>query len=379
MKGRLDMRILMINSVCGIKSTGRICIDLAKKFLIEGHEVRIAYGRGIVPSEYQSISIPICNKKDVYLNALKARLFDNEGFNCKTTTAKFLKFAEKYDPDLLWLHNLHGYYINVEMLFRWIKSRPNMQIRWSIHDCWAFTGHCSHFSYVGCNQWQTYCKKCIQKKQYPKSYIDNCKENFERKKIAFCGIKNMTLISPSFWLEKLIKKSFLKEYPIKVVHITTDDKNFKPTESNFRTENHLLDKKIVLGVASVWNERKGLYDFIKLRNILDKSYEIVLVGLSKKQMVKIRKKIVCIPRTDNTKELAKIYTAADVFVNPSKEETFGLTNLEALLCGTPVIVYKNTACEEVINLYGNGVAVDNSIEALATEIIMTVEKRKNST
>lgn len=363
------MKILMINSVCGIRSTGRICTDIAKRYLAEGHEVRIAYGRETVPQEYQSIAVPICTKIDTYMNALKARLFDNEGFNAKRSTKVFLKWAQAYDPDVLWLHNLHGYYINVELLFDWIKSRPHMEVKWTLHDCWAFTGHCPYFTVANCDKWKTVCGDCPQVRCYPGSLgRDRSKENFLQKKAAFIGVSKMTLITPSRWLADLIGQSYLQEYPVDVIYNTIDTDVFRPTESDFREKNGLQNQRVILGVAAIWDTRKGLQDFVKLRQMLDASYTIVLVGLSEKQASKLPGGILCIPRTNSKQELAEIYTAADVFVNPSKEETFGLTTLEAISCGTPTIVYKNTACEEVINHYGNGIAIDSSVLLLVDTI-----------
>ena len=172
------MKILQINSVCGIRSTGRIAAELADKYNAQGHECIIAYGREEVPEKYKKIAVRIGNEKSVKKNALMARIFDNEGFNAKKETTMFLEWADKFDPDLLWLHNLHGYYINIEMLFKWIKSRPHMKVNWLLHDCWAFTGHCSYFSLIECDQWQKKCLKCRQKHSYPSSlWKDNCKTN----------------------------------------------------------------------------------------------------------------------------------------------------------------------------------------------------------
>ena len=184
------MKILMINSVCGVGSTGRICTDLANELTKRGHEVKIAYGRGKCDSKHKDYAVKIGSEFNVNLNGLIARIFDNEGFNAKRATKKFVKWAEKYNPDVLHLHNLHGYYINVELLFKWIKSRPNMKVLWTLHDCWAFTGHCSHFDYVGCNKWQTACCNCFQKCEYPKSILlDKSKNNYLRKRKRLQALK----------------------------------------------------------------------------------------------------------------------------------------------------------------------------------------------
>ena len=367
------MRVLMINSVCGIRSTGRICTELADEYMLHGHEVRIAYGRETVPEKYQPIAVQIGTSKDVYISALKARIFDNEGFNSKRATKEFLKWAEEYNPDLLWLHNLHGYYINVKMLFDWIKSRPNMQVKWTLHDCWAFTGHCSHFKVAKCDKWKTECRQCVQKKRYPKSScLDNSAKNYKNKKTAFTGVAKLTVITPSRWLADLVKQSYLREYPIEVVYNSINTNIFKPTDSDFRKRYNLENKKIVLGVATAWGESKGLYDFIELSQKLSDEYKVVLVGTTPTVEKKLPKTILAIRRTNSASELAEIYTAADVFVNPSKEETFGLTTLEAISCGTKAIVYRDTACEEVVQVFGGGIAVEPSRKALFKTITETV-------
>lgn len=347
------MKILFVNSVCGIGSTGRICTDLAQEYESQGHEVKIAYGRnGYVPEKYQKYAVRIGTDFDVKIHGVISRLFDAHGLGSKSATKKFLEWAEEYKPDLLWLHNIHGYYINYELLFEWIKKHPEMEVKWTLHDCWTFTGHCSHFTFAGCDKWKTHCENCPQKKCYPASFfLDRSKENFDRKKQAFTGVKNMTLITSSKWLTDLVKQSFLKEYPVEVRYNTIDTNVFKPTPSDFREKYNLQNKKIVLGVASPWTERKGFYDFLWLAEKLDDSYQIVLVGLTQKQLDMLPKNIIGIRRTNSPEKLAEIYTAADVFVNPSVEETFGMTTVEAAACGTKGIVYSNTACEEVAELY----------------------------
>lgn len=363
------MKVLLINSVCGIGSTGKICGRLAEEYTAQGHEAVIAYGRdGTVPEQYQKFAHRIGTDLDVKVSALRTRLLDDHGFANGKATRQFLKWAEEYDPDLLWLHNLHGYYLHVGMLFDWIKSRPHMQVKWTLHDCWAFTGHCAHFAAAGCEAWKTGCHDCPEKKNYPASaLLDSSRKNYHRKKDAFTGVKHMTLIVPSHWLEDLVKQSFLREYPVEVHYNTIDTRIFTPTPSDFREKYGLEGKTLVLGVASVWTERKGLQDFMELRKLLDDRCAIVLVGLNEKQTESLPEGILGIPRTHNARELAQIYTAADVYVNPSREETFGMTTLEAVCCGTPAIVYRGTACEEVVGRYG-GTAVAPDPRAIAEEL-----------
>ena len=365
------MKVLMINVVCGIRSTGRICTDTAKVLEQNGHEVKIAYGRETVPEKYQYLSYRIGTELNVKTNALMARLLDNEGFNAKKQTIDFLKWADEYNPDLLWLHNLHGYYINIEMLFNWIKSRPQMQVKWLLHDCWAFTGHCAHFTVAKCYKWKTECKDCPQTKEYPTSLIfSNCNDNFKRKRQAFTGVKNMTIITPSSWLANLVRESFLKEYPVEVVHNTIDTNIFKPTPSDFRERYGLEDKKIILGVSGVWNERKGFNDFMKLSKMLDDNYKIVLVGLSEKQLKDLPSNIIGIKHTNGQKELAEIYTAADVFLNLTYEDNYPTVNLESQACGTPCITYRTGGSIESVPK-DNVIEVGN-LTALSEKILKLV-------
>lgn len=356
--------------MCGIRSTGKICAELADKLTSEGHECKIAYGReAYVPEKYQKYALRIGTGIDVKLHALASRIFDSHGLHSKRATKEFIKWAEDYNPDMVWLHNVHGYYINYELLFQWIKSRPTMQVKWTLHDCWPFTGHCSHFTYVQCEKWKTHCHQCPQKNAYPKRIIvDRSKLNFNRKKKAFTQVENMKIITPSKWLANLVKESFLKDYPVEVVYNTIDTTVFKPIPSDFRKRYGIEDKFMILGVASVWNERKGLNDFFKLSSLIDEQKVIVLVGFSQKQLKDLPQNIIGIERTNNAKELAEIYTAADVFVNPSKEETFGLTTVEAISCGTKAIVYKDTACEEIAKKWG-GIVVEQSVNDLYEAII----------
>lgn len=358
------MKVLLINHTCGIGSTGRICAELALQYVKDGHEAVVAYGRGEVPEKYRDVAHRFGSDMNLYLHALYTRMTDRHGFASRKATAEFLKWADAYDPDLLWLHNIHGYYINIEMLFDWIKSRPDMEVKWTLHDCWAFTGHCSHFSMVNCGQWKTHCEHCMQKKEYPASALmDNCHQNFERKKAAFTGVKKMTLITPSQWLADLVKQSFLKEYPVEVHYNTIDTNVFKPTPSDFRQKYGLQDKIIILGVANVWHERKGFNDFMQLAKMLDERYVIVLVGLTQKQIDTLPKNVVGIRRVNSLQEPVAMYTMANVYANPSKEENFGMMTPEATASGANAIAYPNTACEEVVKTQG-GIAIPQSVECL---------------
>ena len=356
------MKILMINVVCGIKSTGRICIDLAKNLNEQGHTVQIAYGRENVPEEYKKYAVRIGNALDVNINAIQCRLLDNAGFGTKHCTEQFIKWVIKFDPDIIYIHNIHGYYINIEVFFDYLKQ-CNKQIIWTLHDCWAFTGHCCHFSHIKCDKWKIGCSHCPQKTQYPSSYVvDASRKNYRKKKALFTGVPNMELQVPSKWLKNLVEASFLKEYKCSVVPNTVDDKIFRPVESNIKDKFGIGDKRIILGVASRWY-RKGLSDFHRLAELIDSRFIIVLIGLSKKQIKDLPHGIKGYPPINDVKVLVKIYSVADVCVSMSREETFGLTTLEAIKCGTPGIVYRNTASQEVAEKYG-GLAVEQNVNAV---------------
>lgn len=366
----MSMRVLIINSVCGFGSTGRICTGIADKLKSEGNEVIIAYGRGTT-NYYNSYKIG--NRSDQIWHGIMTRVFDSHGLNSKLATKRFLKWADKYNPDMVWLHNIHGYYINYEMLFDWIKSRPNMQVKWTLHDCWTFTGHCAHYMTVDCEKWQdlTGCYGCELKKDYPSAYvIDNCKRNYQKKKNAFCDVVSMELIVPSEWLAGEVKKSFLKDYPVSVIRNDIDRSIFKPTESDFRKIYGLEDKKIILGVSSIWTRKKGLYDYIELAKMLDDDYCVVLVGAGLEKIDKIKtNNVITISRTDSPKELAGIYTTADWFVNLTYEDNYPTVNLEAEACGTPVITYDTGGCRETVKLENSLVVQRGGLEDILRHLI----------
>jgi hypothetical protein len=369
------MKVLMINSVCGIKSTGRIATDLADMLTEKGHMVKIAYGREEIPEKYKEYAVRIGNEWDVRLHALEARLFDNAGFGSKKATLKFLEWVREFAPDIIHLHNLHGYYINVELLFKFLKEYKKPVI-WTLHDCWAFTGHCAHFDLCKCYKWKTECHKCPQKKEYPASILlDNSRKNYRNKKKAFQGVDNMVIVTPSDWLADLVKESFLREYETRVINNGIDLTLFKPTEGEFREKYKLGNKIIVLGVASVWEVRKGLVDFIELRKLLDRRYEIVLVGVSEEDKNILPYGMLGITRTDSVRELAEIYTAADIFLNLTYEDNYPTVNLEAQACGTPVITYRTGGSVESVP--EEQVANQGDLKSVV-ELIVKYEGKKTS-
>ncbi len=346
-------KALFVNAVCGIRSTGRIVIDCARELEKEGYEVKIAYSRENVPQECQNYAVRIGNKIDVYWHAFMTYVFDQRGLWSRNATRRFLKWADEFNPDVLWLHNIHDYVINLKLLFEWIKSRPQMEVRWTQHDCWAFTGGCMHFVTRTCDQWKTHCVKCPKKEVVQGMshlpVVHREEKNYNQKKRLFTKVKKMKLVAPSQWMADQIRQSFLGEYPIEVHYNTVDLGIFKPTDSSFRKKYGLENKKIILGVASAWSRSKGLFDFYKLSEILDNSYQIVLVGLTPSQLKSMPCNIIGIERTDSKQELAEIYSAADVFFNPTYADTYPTVNLEAEACDTRVITYRTGGSPETLS------------------------------
>lgn len=361
------MKVLMINSVCGIRSTGRICTDLAQALEAQGHTVKIAYGREQVPEQYQKYAVRIGTDLDVKIAGAEARLLDNAGFSNRRATEKFIEWVKKYDPDVIHLHNIHGYYINAEVLFNYLKV-CGKKIIWTLHDCWAFTGHSAYCDAIKCTRWENGCHNCPQTKEYPKSYIDQSKKNWKRKKELFTGVPNMTIVTPSHWLAGLVKKSFLKKYSVEVIHNGIDTTKFYPLKNDFREINHLEDKFILLGVATSWDKMKGLDEFVKLANLLDDSYKIVLVGLTDEQLGKLPKKILGIKRTNSVKELAYIYSAADLFLNLTYCDTYPTVNLESVKCGTPVLTYETGGSTEIVEQYGGYVVPQGDLNVVVKKV-----------
>jgi putative colanic acid biosynthesis glycosyltransferase len=360
------MRILQINTTVNFGSTGRIAEDIGKVLIANGHESYIAYGRGNQTSESKLIKIG--TQKDIILHGLKTALVDRHGFGSKEATQKLIAQIEKIQPDSIGLHNIHGYYLNIEVLFNYLGTK-NIPIVWTLHDCWAFTGHCTYFDSVGCQKWKIQCEKCPKKSFYPTSYlIDNSKKNYLDKKKLFSKVANGIVITPSQWLKNLAEESFLK-YPVTNIYNGIDLQVFKPQlDVRLIKEKHqITTEKIILGVASIWDERKGLNDFIALQKIVSNS-QILLVGLSEKQIKQLPTGIIGIKRTENIEELAALYALAEVFVNPTYQDNFPTTNLEALACGTPVITYNTGGSPEAIDELTGKIVPKGNIHALSEAI-----------
>ena len=339
------MKVVQINSVCGVGSTGRIAVDISKKLNDEGIENLIFYGVG--DSDYKH-GIKFGGKRNVRTHQLGTRLLGKHGFYSKHATKDLVEKLKEFDPDIVHLHNIHGHYLNVEVLFKYLKS-SNKKVIWTLHDCWSFTGHCAHFDFIGCTKWRTECNKCPQLNEYPRSLIfDRSKEAFNDKRRLFNEINEMIIVTPSTWLKNLVSESFLQNYSVKVINTGIDLDLFKPSKNNFKEERSIKDKFMILGVANFWGRRKGFNHFIELSKNLRSDEVIVLVGVTNEQIQELPENIIGIKRTNSIKELAEIYSAADVFINPTLEDTFPTTNLEAMACGTPIITFNTGGSPESV-------------------------------
>lgn len=362
------MKILQINGgVFG--STGKIMFGIAKEAKKRGHKVLCASpvtfsNRFSEPDEEY---IKIGGFYGRCASVLLARISGFEGHFAYSATKKLIRKIEDFSPDIIHLHSIHNSYINLPLLFGYIK-RKNIKTVWTLHDCWAFTGHCPHFESAGCEKWKSGCGGCSLFRNYPKSFFDNSAKMFEIKRELFTGIENLTIVTPSEWLGNLAGESFLGGYPVKIINNGIDPDVFCPIESDFREKHGLFGKKIVLGCAFGWNEKKGLDVFIKLAGRLGEGYKIVLVGTDEKTEKSLPEGIIPIRRTENQRELAEIYSAADIFVNPTREDTFPTVNLEAASCGTPVITYDSGGCAETIGKKSGMVIRKDDFEALVSAI-----------
>ena len=379
LKGRADseMRIFIVNSVCGTGSTGRIVTDIMNQAKVQGYTVKVACStvepiRNIAPED----AVVVGSKRDYYIHNVLSRITDHEGLYSKQATRKLVRGIDDFKPDIVHLHNLHGHWINYEILCSYL-SKHNIKVVWTLHDCWAFTGHCAHFSVLGCEQWKTHCSHCVGLQSYPRCYgKGDVSGNYEKKRGAFTSLEEMTIVTPSEWLANMVRSSFLGCYKVHVINNGIDLNVFKPTESKFRETYGLQKKKIVLGVANVWIKKKGYEDILALSEMLDSKYQIVLVGLTREQILNLPDNILGIERTQNIQHLVEIYSTADVFINPSYEETMGLVTAEAMACGTPAVVYNQTAVPEVVDEHSGLVVQAGDLIEMRQAIYEIVEDQR---
>lgn len=342
--------ILQVNATYEIGSTGKIVKDLdgVMKENKMADYIICAYANKKVPSNV-NVSSSLNNWLAVRINLLQSRITGRMGYNHRKRTQELINMIERVNPGLVHLHNIHGNWINIFEMFNYLKER-NKKVIWTLHDCWAITGRCSHFELCGCDKWKTGCYNCKNKKVYPSTYFfDHSKKMWIDKKNLFSSIPQMTIVTPSNWLADYVRESYFKDCEILTINNGIDLRSFYPRETESKYLKDIKGKKIILGVASSWSDTKGFNDFIQIDRLLDHNkYHIVLVGLNNRQMKEIPKSIYGIRRTENQEELAELYSNASVFVNPTYQDNYPTTNLEALACGTPAISYRTGGSPESI-------------------------------
>lgn len=355
------MKIVQINAVCGSGSTGRICVEISRLLTERNIENYILYSFG--KSDYP-LGIKYSNDKYVHLNAVKSKLLGNYGFNSHMAAKRLVAQLERIKPDIVHLHNIHGHDADLKTLFDYLAKR-DIKVIWTFHDCWAFTGYCAHFDYAGCEKWRTRCGACPQKRRTSR-FFDRSGEIYDRKKALFGAVGDITVVTPSEWLAGLVRESFFKDRDIRVINNGIDFDVFHPTESDFRERYKIGGRKLLLGAAYIWGARKGLGDLLEAVKRLGDGYVLAVVG--DVGGAELGKGVIRIPKTESQTELAEIYSAADIFVNPTKEEVLGLVNIEALACGTPVATYATGGSVECVGENTGAVVPKENIDALVGAI-----------
>lgn len=356
-------KLLIINITCNQGSTGKISEQVGLMMRQRGWEVYLAHGaRRVNPSKLETI--PFSSVKEEYFHALKSLLFDADGLGSTNATKKLIKRIKEIKPDVIQIHNLHGYYINYQILFEYLNS-TRIPIVMTLHDCWSFTGHCVHFELVGCEKWKTGCYECELKRKYPKRSLlwDKSRRNYFLKKKYLSTNSNLHIVTVSDWLAGKVRESFLKNNPLHIIHNGIDLDTYRPQGVK------CSDSFRVLAVSNVWHKDKGLYDIYKLRELLpEKDYSITLIGLTEKQVNSLPKGIVGITSTSNQLELVKKYTESNVLINPTYADSFPTINLEAIACGTPVVTYKTGGSPESISKNTGIVIKQGDVEGMASAI-----------
>lgn len=365
-------KVLQINSVVNKGSTGRIAEEIGNVLMANGWESAIAYGRPSNPSN--SISIEIGDFKSRGLHFLKSTFLDSHGLSSSKATLGLIERIKEEDPDIIHLHNIHGYFLNFEILFSFL-SKSKIPLVWTLHDCWPFTGHCAYFSYAECEKWKTKegCSSCPQINKYPKSFIDKSKRNFDLKKKVFNSVNSITFVPVSYWLKNELKQSFLGNHDSVVIYNGINLAKFKPNGDDLEKQRILPNKFILLGVNTNWTERKGISEFIELSKIISEEEQIVLVGLPKKLLKSLPENIIGFERTESVEELVQFYNEADVLINPTLEDNYPTSNLEAISCGIPVITYDTGGSPESIG-EGCGFKVPKKRIDLLYEKVQEIKK-----
>lgn len=362
------MRVFQLNTYCGVKSTGRIALDIARLVEADGGECRIGYGVPGIAPEAQPYACRVGAPWERKLHGAMRKLLDAEGYGSVLGTRRLIRDMERFDPDIIHLHNLHGCYLNLPMIFRALH-RMHKPVLWTLHDCWPFTGHCAYFDYCGCDSWQTACKSCPQQRSYPICIgLDGSARNYRMKKRLFAPLEHLTFVAPCEWMKQPLSHSFLQNKPVRVIYNGINRSAFRPVQSDLRRRYGLESTRVVLAVASEWDERKGLNFLVEAARRMGEGYRFVAIGVNEKQLRELPKGMIGIPHTESLTELAGWYTTADCLANPTMEDNMPMVNLEALACGTPVAVFRTGGCPEAVTPECGVVVPKADVEALCGAI-----------
>ena len=370
-------KLLQINAVANSGSTGRIAEEIGRLVRANGWESYIAYGRWACAS--QSELIRIGHSFDTLFHAAQSYLLDRQGLGSALATRRLISRIREIRPDLIHLHNLHGYYLNYPILFKFLAA-AGLPVVWTLHDCWSLTGHCTHFEHIGCDKWKSGCRDCPDLQHYPKSlFLDNSRVNYERKKQLFSGVKNLTLVPVCDWLNGIVQESFLKSVNRRVIVNGVDLETFQPIDSRAKIERAFgaNGRCLLLGVATFWNADKGLDDLLFLRRFLPSRYLILLVGLTRRQIGELPEGMIGIERTEKVGQLAELYAAADIFIHPTYQDTLPTVDIEALACGTPVVTYATGGSSDIVSSDTGCVVDRGDRQALLDAVVQVAEKGKS--
>lgn len=354
------MKVLQINAVYRYLSTGRSTQEFDNMLLCAGWESAIAYSVGKAESSDREYLIG--SNWGQKAHALLSRITGLQGYYSAGATRKLLHFMKGYKPDVVVLRNLHANYIHLPILQKYLAENdiPTVAV---LHDCWFYTGKCCHYTVAGCNRWQQGCGNCPAKKKYNVSwFFDRTKKMLRDKKKGFGAIPRLGVVAVSDWLLKEAQNApvFQNATEICRIYNWVDTTIFAPGDSPLREQLGLKDKKVILCAASIWNGNKGLHTVLRIAGKLKESEQLIMVG-QVPAGTKIPPNVIYMPPTEDLNKLAQIYNAADVFMQPSLEETFGKVTAEALACGVPVVCFDSTANPELVGP-GCGVVVPASDE-----------------
>lgn len=367
----MTKKLLQINPVVRLNtSTGRIMREIGELAMASGWDSYVAYSgaRDGIP-QHSSQLVPVGDKLDLAIHAVATRLFDAHGLASKRGTRQFIEHIRAIDPDVIHIHNIHGYFLNYPLLFKYLQE-SGKPVVWTVHDCWLYTGHCYYYSAARCNKWQTGCGHCPQKRAFPASWLfDRSAQNLRDKQQAFGALENLTIVPVSEWIRREMASSILAGKHFQVIHNGIDLETFRPEAAE--TEGK-ADGTQILGVASIWLEEKGWDDLMKLSSMLRPDEKLVLVGkTTDEQRSRLPAGVRLIERTENIGKLASLYARSTVFVNPTWQDNYPTVNLEAIACGTPVVTYRTGGSVEAVS-EGTGYVVEQGDVAAMLDKLRTL-------